>query len=254
MPEVNEPTSQPAQPSAIPSPLGVDTAPDLEAGLAPEVAAPAAPGVDATLAEAPVAPAPQQQVVTPEPPDMSPEEYSSLLEKANVYDLINADPQLVNSVNEHFRSKTGTPQAPTENEVAQQQQADPRFDQLIQENKSLREKQASIEINLFRQQNPDMQDVEQEMASMIRQYNMPLNEAYKYAKAAKAQSAPPQNLQQEAPALPTAEGKVVGPVPTDLDPLAVASRKINDPNVTKNIGDAMGVAINAALAQSNQAD
>lgn len=174
-------------------------------------------------------------------------EYEELVDKANSYDLIISDQQIGRQVLDHFRGKAGKAKVPEEekkqDETVDKESKDPRVDLLLN-------RLANLEVNAFKQANPDMQEHAKEMQSLISRYGMTLEDAYTFAKAAKSQSK--QNGKQNTKATEseleaTAEGKDSGIEGSNDDSeLEVLQKRINDPKATPHLDDAIDLAIRTA--------
>lgn len=213
-PATPAPTTPPA------TPLGVDPAPAPAATVPPVVAKPAAP----------------------QKPTMTQAEIDALVEKANNYDLIAGEPELVTRIGDHFRAKTGRVAQPATPAPATLQEPQDNPDKAAMQ--ELVRRNAANEIALFRLQNPDMDTYRDDMVHLISNYGMSLADAYRFSKATKAQQKPTTPAQ---PARPTVETtNPAGIVQNDEFDLQTVENKIRDPKATPRMDDAIDLAIATA--------
>lgn len=183
----------------------------------------------------------------PKIPSISQDEIDALTEKASRYDLFINDPVLANKIADHYRAATGiTAREPARMEQNDEPKEDPRMQALSQ-------KLVQLELAQFHQQHPDLTEYRDDVAALISKYNMPLPEAYKFAKAAKAHTS--QTQTKETPATPTSESGVSAGFDRDSDlDRAKVEKLINDPKATPRMDDAIDAALNYArkvAAQQN---
>lgn len=208
-------------------------------------------GVDPPAAKDPVVvppPAPPANT-PPATKQLSQAEYDALQAKANNYDIISGDPELAPKLVDHFRAKTGrlgTPVSAPKPVVNDQQSArdDERF-------AAMSKRQAQLEVELFKQKHPDMDDLKDDMAKLINRYGMDLEDAYNFSKSAKAQNG--QKSPVAPPAVPTSEtNNPAGSFDSSNSDLGDVEKRINDPKATPHMDDAIALAFQAAKNRSGQ--
>jgi len=214
-------------PAPVPSPLGVDPTPASPVVVPSPVSTPPATPPSKTLTQA---------------------EYDALQQRASNYDLIAADPELAPKVVDHFRARTGRLGAPVQTPAATPNPATQETNSHIQE---LVKRQAQLEVQLFKQMHPDMEEVGDDMSKLIHRYGMSLDDAYRFSKAAKAPAS--QKPAQTPPVAPTAEtNHSAGSLDTSAISLADAEKRINDPKATPHMDDALALAWQTAKQQAGQ--
>lgn len=211
------------------TPLGVDP-------VTPPVAT--TPVVTEPKAVEPPASVPRGKTLTQE-------EYDALQLKARNYELIEADPELAPKILDHFRAKTGRiGQKPeqTNTPVVNNKMTSEVEEQLT----NMAKRQAQLEIQLFQQKHPDMEQYRQDMARLINKYpGMDLEDAYRFSKG--AQSQPEQKPVQAKPASPTTEtNQTSGETETDSIDVSEYEKRINDPKATPHMDDVIAAAWAAA--------
>jgi len=225
------------------TPLGVDPVVAQNApGPAPKAPAPAttnAPAADPSSPRGSTAKA------------ISPEEYETLMRKAGNYDMIERDPELVGKIHDHLRAKTGRlPAKPVNTPSAQPpvNETDSYVKDLKEQVNTLTRNQARAEIERFREKHPDLDEYKDEVSRLLN-HGLPLDEAYRYSKAAKPQ--PSQSPSKAPPVVPTTEtNRNAGAVDaTTNDGFAEMEKRINDPKATPRMDDAIEIAYRLAKAK-----
>lgn len=211
------------------------------------------------VAETP--PEPEAAPETPPEPEpeapTEPEQPSELQQKAELYDLMASDPELVSKIEDHFSQRArymGTPadpQAPTEsnNGEAQPNAEVAQLRQELQNMKSaISHANAQLQIAEFRRTHPEAtkQD-EMAMGKFIKQHpSFNLEQAYAQVKPATDRPSQPESDQTR---LQTSEGK--GGLPSE-SPTVDIEAEIRNPNATVDIGEAARKAWNHAMAQQKE--
>jgi hypothetical protein len=183
------------------------------------------------------------------------EEYDALQENAGRFLMIANDPQLSQTVLDHFRAKSATVSRGSPKQVNSQQTQQREDTQVNPDTAAMQEmyrKQALLEVELFRMRNPDLDNYKTEMGALLSKYpNMSLEEAYKYSKQAK----PPQAelKPKENTATPTTETNNSAGVQDSSD-IETVTKKIEDRKATPRIDDAIDMAWEAAKAIHSKDD
>lgn len=171
------------------------------------------------------------------------EQIDAIQEKAANYDIIQNDPELVAKVMDHYKAKLGkagnTSKAPTppvgtpeQNEVVEALKV---MSQRLAETTRVA---ASQELKLFQMQHPDMHEFKDDMAKLVKQYGMPLEEAYRFSKLAKAQEQKPDR--KAPPVVPTSETNESAGEDEERDTtFEEVEKQINDPKATPHMDDAI---------------
>lgn len=238
-----QPQAQPQQesPEAQQSVLGVD----------PEPAAEQAPPPATEAAEQQTQEPRQQVREVPE------EDYQRLLQGSRAFEMIENDPAIASTVQDYFRHKRSDTPMQTQEPTQQPQNQQP--DPVQSELQSLREEYqnniqsmgrviANMQVQQFRQQNPDMDNYRQQMHEYITKHNMPLDRAYELAKLEAAKTSTPPATRGAHPAAPTTEGRGAGSASSlEGDVLQSARAMIDDPKKPKmGIDEAFDIALKAA--------
>lgn len=209
----------------------------------------ATPAVTAPVAKEPTATEPPASV--PRGKQLTQEEYDALQLKARNYELIEADPELAPKILDHFRAKTGRiGQRTTENTnpAVNNQMSNEVEERMV----AMAKRQAQLEIDLFKQRNPDMDNYRQDMVRLINKYpGMELEDAYRFSKG--AQSQPEQKPVQAKPVTPTTEtNQSSGETETDSIDVSEYEKRINDPKATPHMDDVIAAAWAAAKQKVGQ--
>lgn len=171
------------------------------------------------------------------PSGLSQAEIDSLRERAANFDTIVADPEISVKVLDHFKAKTGRVSKPvtTETKAPETKPADDAA------YKQLLNRQATLEIDLFKMRHPDMDDVKDNMAKLMTKYGMDLEDAYNFSKSAQAQNS--QKSATGGTATPTAEtNKTAGIVSSGDTNFNEVEKQISDPKATPHLDDAIELA------------
>lgn len=176
-------------------------------------------------------------------PQFTQEQIDEIQAKASNYDIIQSDPELVAKVMDHYKAKLGkvgnTPPKPsTPVGTPEQQEVVEALKLMSQRLAETTRVAASQELRLFQMQHPDMKDYQEDMAKLVKQYNMPLEEAYRFSKLAKAQEQKPER--KAAPVMPTSETNESAGEDEERDTtFEEVEKQINDPKATPHMDDAI---------------
>lgn len=220
-------TPKPDTPPNPPSPLGVD----------PPKNPPAPPPANNP-------PAGQGNTPPAKGTQYTQEQIDAIQEKASNYDIIQNDPELVAKVMDHYKAKLGKannapPKASTppvgNTDQTEVIEALKLMSQRLAETTKVA---ASQELRLFKMQHPDMDTVKEEMATMVKQYGMDLETAYRFSKLAKAQEQKPDR--KAPPVVPTSETNQSAGEDEERDTtFEDVESEINDPKATPHMDDAI---------------
>lgn len=196
-----------------------------------------------TTTETPVADkaAPAPAAAATVPSGLTQAEIDSLRERAANFDTIVADPEISVKVLDHFKAKTGRvgKQVTTETKAPETKSVDDiAYKQLLN-------RQATLEIDLFRMRHPDMDSVKDNMAKLMTKYGMDLEDAYNFSKSGQVQNS--QKSADGGTATPTAEtNKSAGIGSSGETNFSEVEKQISDPKATPHLDDAIELAWKAA--------
>lgn len=219
-----------AVPPPVNSPLGSDPTPPVQ--QTPPATPPAPPVVN-----------------TPPPPsgkNLTQAEYDVLQAKASHFDAIAGDPVIAEKVVDHFRSRGRVQQPPVANPPAgaPPQAEPPQVDTRMQQKMdAMTQRLAQLEVEAFRAKHPDMDQFKDDMVPLMHR-GIPLEDAYRFSKAVKAQTT--QNPVKPVPVTATTETNRTAGIDDDPDNLSAIEQKISDPKATPRLDDAIALAWQAA--------
>jgi len=202
------------------------------------------PQTSKTETEAQTKPEPKVETKTSQR-TISQEEFDALSRKASNYDLIESDPELAPKVLDHFKAKTANVGRQTQQRQTTQENTSQQDDRMNQALMQQQREIAKMQIRMFEQTHPDMNEYRDEMAKLANRHpTMDLEELYNFSKAAKSQAS--QKSASPKPATATAEtNDSAGDVEADTDTSELL-KKINDPKATPRLDDVIGLAWQAA--------
>lgn len=177
------------------------------------------------------------------------EEYTALAEKARIFDMIDADPELVAHISTHVRRKTiGAPgPAPTTQTPARQeatQNVDPTVNELRSQvaalSSAVRQMVAQNQVNEFATRNPDFNNLRDKVGELMRKHpTLSIDEAYQFVQRATATQT--NQVSRTTPAL--SETSTGRGEPVDKSALA----DILDQKATPSFDDAFDKALALAM-------
>lgn len=214
---------------------------------------------------------------------VSEDEYQRMLQGSRAFEMIESDPAIASQVRSYFEHKRSSNPAMTtansspggagqqveEAQASHDANGNPimsEINALKQQNQQLAQTfgqtLAQMQVQMFRQQHPDMDQYVPKMQQYVTKHNMPLEEAYRIAKLESGQQSTPPAAQARPAApvtshqgsLPTAEGRGAGGSPSDEgDYLQAARAQIDDPKKPRmGIDEAFDLALAAATKQHGQ--
>ena len=210
------------------------------------------PTPEPTPVVAPVAtPVPVEE---PKGVTLTQDQYDEMVQNANNYQAIAADPIALAMVHKHFSGEAIAEPVPVATptdgtDIANQfAKLNERMDQMGSVGENLQEQMATMALADFGRHNPDFETNRVKIGSLMQQYpGMTLPDALKFAKA---DAGPPEpvskGLQPAEPTQPVVETNSVGTIPEVGDLLQDVEKKISDSKQVPDFGDAVKMAVAAA--------
>lgn len=213
-------------------------------------------GVDGTTPQTPVEESPAEETTSspggsePSTPSLTQEQISSLQEKAQLYDLIDKEPQLIDYIEKYFKQATrDEPESSTSNNQSTPSSVDYVSRKEYNQLKALAQNlTGQVQIMQFAATHPDFGNYRESMGKLINTHpTLTLQEAYDISKSRSTVSNP------SRPSRPSANLKQSEvesrPSHVERTGLDAAREKIQDPKAAPSMKEALRIAWNAALAE-----